>query len=88
MDRPGGTLSAELCQPGAGGDVIRKEPLLLLSFYAFLKKFNFIYLLWAAMGLHCCTGFSLVTASGGYSLGAVYGHLMLWIVGCEARGPQ
>lgn len=35
---PGGTLGAVLRQPGAGGDVVRKEPFLLLSFYAFLKK--------------------------------------------------
>ena len=33
------------------------------------KRFFFflIYLL-AALGLHCCAGFSLVAASGGYSL--------------------
>ena len=29
----------------------------------------FIYLVLVALGLHCCTGFSLVSASGGYSSG-------------------
>ena len=27
-----------------------------------------MYLFLAVLGLHCCTGFSLVEASGGYSL--------------------
>ena len=30
--------------------------------------FNFIYLFLAVLGLHCCSGFSLVAASKGYSL--------------------
>lgn len=30
----------------------------------------FIYLLLAMLGLHCCSGFSLVAASRGYSLAA------------------
>ena len=29
---------------------------------------NLIYLLLAVLGLRCCSGFSLVVASGGYSL--------------------
>ena len=32
---------------------------------------SFIYLFWAVLGLHCCTGFSLVAASGDYSLAVV-----------------
>ena len=39
---------------------------------AFFKS-NFPYLLLAVLGLHCCAGFSLVTASGGYSLVVVPG---------------
>ena len=30
-----------------------------------------MYLFWAVLGLHCCTGFSLVAASMGYSLAEV-----------------
>ena len=37
---------------------------------------NFIYLLLAALGLRCCTGFSLVAASGGFSLVVVLGLLI------------
>jgi len=33
----------------------------------FLKRFFFF----AVLGLHCCTGFSLVAVSGGYSPAAV-----------------
>ena len=33
------------------------------------------YLLLAVLGLHCFEGFSLVVASGGYSLVAVHGLL-------------
>ena len=29
----------------------------------------------AVLGLHCCTGFSLVAESGSHSLGAVHGLL-------------
>ena len=31
----------------------------------------FVYLSWTVLGLHCCMGFPLVLASGGYSLVAV-----------------
>ena len=31
-----------------------------------------MYLFWAVLGLHCCMSFSLVAASGGYTL--VYVH--------------
>ena len=38
-------------------------------FFNQLKLFkNFMYLFLSALGLHCCTGFSLLEASGGYSL--------------------
>ena len=40
--------------------------------FCFLKtKKNFFYLFLAVLGLHCCSGFSLVVASGRYSLVAV-----------------
>ena len=39
-------------------------------------KNNFTYLFLAVLGLHCCEGFSLVTASGGYSLVVVPGLLV------------
>ena len=38
---------------------------------------SFINLLLAALGLCCCTGFSLVAAGGVYSLAAVRGLLMV-----------
>ena len=38
---------------------------------SFLKKSFKFYLVLAVLGLHCCTVFSLVMASGGYSLVAV-----------------
>ena len=37
----------------------------------FLKKTFKFYLFLAVLGLHCCAVFSLVVASGGYSLVAV-----------------
>ena len=36
---------------------------------------NLINLFLAVLGLHCCSGFSLVSASKGYSLVAVYRFL-------------
>ena len=35
------------------------------------------YLLFAVRGLHCCVGFSLVAASGGYSLVVLHGLLIV-----------
>ena len=37
----------------------------------------FVCLFLAVLGLHCCVGFSLVVASGGYSLNAVRGLLIV-----------
>ena len=42
----------------------------------FLKIILLICLFLAVLGLHCYTGFSLVVASGGYSLDALEGHLL------------
>ena len=39
--------------------------------------FFFVCLFLAVLGLHCCVGFSLVVASGGYSLNAVPGLLIV-----------
>ena len=39
------------------------------------KKIIFIYLFVAVLGLHCCVGFSLVAASGGYFLVVARGLL-------------
>ena len=48
------------------------------------RKFNFIYYLFilflSVLGLHCCVGFSLVVASGGYSLAALRGLSLLWLL--------
>ena len=43
-----------------------------------LKKKNFIYLFLGGLGLCCCSGFSLVLESGGYSLVVV--HRLLTVV--------
>ena len=41
------------------------------------KSFFFLIILFlAVLGLHCCTGFSLVVARGGYSLMAMHGLLI------------
>ena len=40
------------------------------------QKTLFTYLFLAALGLPCCTGFFLVVARGGYSLGAEHGFLV------------
>ena len=59
------------------------SPSLLLYFtnicgYIFIFCINlFIYLFLAVLGLRCCEGFSLVAASGGYSLLAVHGLLIV-----------
>ena len=42
---------------------------------SFLYVVLFIYLFGAELGRHCCMRFSLVVASGGYSLAAVGGFL-------------
>ena len=69
-------------------------PLLLYNFYPFTLSFffiffslisffffnNFLYLFMAVLGLHCCLGFSLVAASRGYSLVAVCGVLLQWLL--------
>ena len=36
-----------------------------------------MYVFLAVLGLHCCEGFSVVAASGGYSPVAVYGLLIV-----------
>ena len=41
------------------------------------KKSTFVYLLMAVLGLHCCTGFSLVAMSGTYSPAVICRLLLL-----------
>ena len=46
----------------------------------------FIYLFLAVLGLHCCTGCSLVVGSGGYALVVMCGILPLvasFVAGCR-----
>jgi hypothetical protein len=45
--------------------------------FFFLNFILFAYLFLAVLGLGCCTGFSPVVASGGYSLIAVSGLLFV-----------
>ena len=42
-----------------------------------ISNFLFIYIIMIGLGLCCCTGFSLVAASGGYSVIAVGGLLIV-----------
>ena len=55
-------------------------------------KNNFIYLFWALLGLHCCVGFSLVVASGGYLCSSRASHCSVfccwgtWAPGAGASG--
>ena len=48
---------------------IRKVPNILISFKNNLIN---IYLVFAVLGLCCCSGFSLIVVRGGYSLAAVH----------------
>ena len=52
---------------------------LSLYYYALRNFFKFIFesIYLAVLGLHCCSGFSLVVASRGYSLVAVLGLLIV-----------
>ena len=49
----------------------------LNSLQSFSFLYNCIYLFLAVLGLHCCSGFSPVVASRGYSLVAVLRLLIL-----------
>ena len=48
-----------------------------------MNMFHFMYLFLAVLGLHCWAGFSLVAASGGYSLVAVF-RLLIAVVSLVA----
>ena len=48
--------------------------------FFFLIIICFVYLVLAVLGLHCCAGFSLVVASGGYSPVAVSGFSLRWLL--------
>ena len=57
------------------------------------ERLNWTELFSAMLGLHCCTSFSLVVVSGGYSLLQCTGFslqwlLLLWIVGSRVCGLQ
>ena len=56
---------------GGASDVFLLGFFLLLLFFFFFFKFSHLFIF--ALGLCCCTGFSLVLASGSYSL--------LWCMG-------
>ena len=66
------------------------------SFFLFLIKmfFNedhfkiFIYLFLAVLGLCCCTGFSPVVTSGGYSLLQCSGFSLWWLLWWQSMGSR
>ena len=49
--------------------------------------YDFIYLLAAVLGLHCCSGFALVAASGGCSLAEGAGFSLRWFLLLQSAGP-
>ena len=49
---------------------------MLQTAFFFFFFLSFVYLFLVVLGLHCSAGFSLVVASGGYSLVAVCGLLI------------
>ena len=55
---------------------------------SFFKKIIYYLLVWAVLGLCCCTGFSLVAVNGGYSLVAVPGLLITLASLVEEHGLQ
>ena len=54
--------------------LIRMPMFFLVSGFVFYKA---VFFFLAMLGLRCCTGFSLIAASGGYSLVAVCGLLVV-----------
>ena len=50
--------------------------------------YNLIYLFLAVLGLRCCSGFSLVAASRGYTLVAAWGFLPAVASPCVEHGLQ
>ena len=46
-----------------------------------------MYLFVAVLGLHCCTGFPLVSGNGGYTLAAIYSLLTVVESRCKAHAP-
>lgn len=65
---------------------IASGPELALRDASFLDIKNVYFLV--LLGPCCCLGFSPVVDSGGYSLAAVPGLLLLWSMGCRACGLQ
>ena len=53
-----------------------------------LKIYIFIYLFLAVLSLHCFASFSLVAASGGYSLGMVCRLLIGWLLLLQSMGSR
>ena len=53
------------------------------------RNAHFFLLILAVLGYPCCVGFSLGVGSGGYSLGALRGLLMWWLLrGSRTPGLQ
>ena len=71
----------------------KREHKFFLLLLLFFKEFYFSLYFLAVLGLHCCVGFSLVAASGGYSSCDAGVFLLrwpfsLWSVGSRVRGLQ
>ena len=57
------------------------------AFYFFFV-INFIELFLDGLSLHCCVGFYLVVASRGYSLAAVHGFSLWWLLLSWSMGSR
>ena len=47
---------------------------------SFILFIIYLFYFCLVLGLHCCVGLSLVVASGGYSLVALHGLSLLWLL--------
>ena len=68
--------------PTWAGDLIDKLPFLLRFF--FFLRILFVYSFFTVLDLLCCVVFSLVTASGGYSVVAVC-RLLIFVASLVAE---
>ena len=60
-----------------------------LKIYEFLKTKKFFFNLFlAVLGLHCCSGFSLVVASGRYCSSRCAGFSLWWLLLLQSTGSR
>ena len=65
-----------------------QEGFVCVYIYTYIYIFFFFFCLLAVLGLRCCTGFSLVLESAGYSPVAGHRFLIAGASHCEAQAPE